>query len=79
MKTKLKLNDLKVTSFVTELNQNEVLTVKGGGFMYLNTKIFTKLEKCPATADAFGCTRDCIHDGGTTGPAPGTLIGDGLC
>ncbi len=30
MKTKLKLNDLKITSFVTELKQNETLTVQGG-------------------------------------------------
>ncbi len=30
MKTKLKLNDLKITSFVTELKQNETQTVNGG-------------------------------------------------
>ncbi len=30
MKTKLKLKDLKVTSFVTALESNETLTVKGG-------------------------------------------------
>ncbi len=40
MKTKLKLNDLKVTSFVTELKQNEVLTVKGGGFTFNNRMVY---------------------------------------
>ncbi len=44
MKTKLKLNDLKVTSFVTALENNEKLTVNGGGVITSNSIV---LDICP--------------------------------
>ena len=45
-KSKLNLNDLKVESFVTDLNANEVNTVKGGN---------------PGTDGSTACGSDPLH------------------
>ncbi len=64
MKTKLKLNDLKVTSFVTELKQNEKATVKGGNLLTWifcqrqgNSVYATGLAECPNLTWARNCSQ----------------------
>ncbi len=43
---KLKLNDLKVTSFVTELTGKEKITVNGGGLSDLGSPCGTNKTAC---------------------------------
>ncbi len=53
MKTKLKLNDLKITSFVTELAEKQKMTVAGG---VLFSAFLCDLGPNPSFEH--GCTRD---------------------
>ncbi len=55
MKTKkLKLNDLKVTSFVTEMNEKETLTINGGAAMLPYTGYCTVKAGCGGVPSAAG-------------------------
>ena len=51
-KQKVNLNDLKVVSFVTSLNQNESKTVNGG-----TNHINNETNLCNHTNLYFGCTQ----------------------